>query len=138
MLGEMRTILLASDGSASSDEALTFAVELAHEIGAALEIVCVRRGLAVEDAVGIAERARARANAAGVAARAHVTDGDVVGRIIALASELGADLLVVGARGLGSRSGASLGSVSQALVRRAPVPVTVVHHTPAAALPVTR
>ena len=40
----------------------------------------------------------------------------------------GADMLVVGSRGHGPLSGAVLGSVSHALVRRSPVPVTIVRH----------
>jgi nucleotide-binding universal stress UspA family protein len=45
------------------------------------------------------------------------------------ASTLGADVLVVGSRGHGSISGALLGSVSHALVRRSPVPLTIVRHS---------
>ena len=43
-------------------------------------------------------------------------------------TDTSADLLVVGSRGMGSLSGAMLGSVSHALVRKSPVPVTIVRH----------
>jgi nucleotide-binding universal stress UspA family protein len=136
----MRTILLAADGSPSSRDALKLAVELAKATGATLEIVSVRPlgtpargapGWAVgEEAVPerIAADAAASARAAGVDARAHGMYGDVVASIGDAAASLHADLLVIGSRGAGSASGATLGSVSNALVRRSRVPVTVVRH----------
>jgi nucleotide-binding universal stress UspA family protein len=135
----MQTILLATDGSESSKRALEFAIDLATDAHARLEIVSVRpprvagRGgapvLEVEQFEGpehIADAAANTARAAGVDAHPHAAHGDVVTSIADAATTLGADLLVVGSRGLGSVSGAMLGSVSQALVRRSPVPVTVV------------
>ena len=137
----MQTILLAADGSPSSRDALKLAVELARATGATLEIVSVRppgtptRGgpgwpeLADEGPERVAADAAASARAAGVDARSHGMYGDVVASIADAAASLHADLLVIGSRGAGSASGARLGSVSNALVRRSPVPVTVVRHT---------
>ena len=68
------------------------------------------------------------AREAGVDATSHVAHGDVVESIADAAKVFGADLLVVGSRGHGPLSGAVLGSVSHALVRRSPVPVTIVRH----------
>jgi nucleotide-binding universal stress UspA family protein len=140
----MKTILLATDGSDSSERALAFAIELAQETGASLEVVCVRQQwsrvvgvapapkLATHDASErAAESAASRARRAGVASTAHVVEGDTVGCIVEATRRTGAELLVVGSRGLGSISGAALGSVSQALIRRSPIPVTVVRHLPA-------
>jgi nucleotide-binding universal stress UspA family protein len=137
----MKTILLATDGSESSERALAFAILLAQETGATLEIISVRpqwssggvgtptlelgKGDASEHA---AESAATRAHSAGVAARRHVLEGDTVTCIVDTARRVHAELLVVGSRGRGSLSGAMLGSVSQALVRRSPIPVTIVRH----------
>ncbi len=140
----MNTILLATDGSEPSERALAFAIDLARGTGATLEILCVRRAripreggtdtlvldLAASDELDspehIAGAAAEKARFAGVDANAHAAYGDVVGCIADATRAVGAELLVVGSRGLGSVSGAMLGSVSQALVRRSPVPVTVV------------
>jgi nucleotide-binding universal stress UspA family protein len=129
----MRTILLATDGSESSRRALAFSIELALETGASLEVVSVGAAVPMRgtdelaEAERIATAAAGQATAAGVDARGSAAHGDIVACVIDAAVALDAELLVVGARGLGSVSGAMLGSVSQALVRRSPVPVTVVH-----------
>src|SRR4051794_15893905 len=139
----MKTMLVATDGSDSSTQALSFAIALARETGARLEVVCVRprwRSSRVSPDLGvdcydmsetIAERAAAQARTLGVQSEAHVLDGDTVSSIVEAAGRLGAELLVVGSRGRGSISFAGLGSVSQALVRRSPVPVTVVRQVTA-------
>ena len=139
----MKTILLATDGSDSSERALAFAIELARETGASLEVVCVRPHwsravgiapvleLVTDDASeSVAASAAARAQRAGVASTHHVVDGDTVSCIVDAARRTQAELLIVGSRGLGPISGAALGSVSQALIRRSPIPVTVVRHVP--------
>jgi nucleotide-binding universal stress UspA family protein len=137
----MKTILIATDGSDSAAQALEVAIDLARDTGATLEVLSVRpprvagRGgagapiLEVEQFHGpehIAEAAAQQARDAGVIATPHAAHGDVVDCIANAAVTLNADLLVVGSRGMGSLSGAVLGSVSHALVRRSPVAVTIV------------
>ncbi len=139
----MKNILIATDGSGPANQALEVAIELAKEAGAALHVVSVRPPrlagragsgapiLEVEEIHGpehIADAAAQVARAAGLEATPHATHGDVVDSIASAATTLGADLLVVGSRGMGSLSGAVLGSVSHALVRKSPVPVTIVRH----------
>jgi nucleotide-binding universal stress UspA family protein len=146
----MKNILIATDGSEAAGQALEVAIELATASGAALQVLSVRpqraagRGgtgapiLEVEEFDGpdhIAEAAVTSATAAGVTATAHTAHGDVVECITTAATALDADLLVVGSRGLGTLSGAVLGSVSHALIRHSPVPVTVVRHAATAAIP---
>ncbi len=133
----MRTILLATDGSPCSEGALGFAIELARETGASLQILSVRQ-LRPNESERIAADAAERACAAGIEAIPHATEGDIVTEIAAAAARLGADMLVVGSRGLGAVSGAMLGSVSQALVRRSLIPVTVVRQPPIGAASAAR
>ena len=139
----MKTIMIATDGSAPAAQALEFAIALARDTGAGLQVLSVRppravgRGgagpaiLEVEETDGaehIAEAAAQRAHEAGVDAASHVAHGDVVQSIAEAATKLDAELLVVGSRGLGAISGAVSGSVSHALVHESPVPVTIVRH----------
>jgi nucleotide-binding universal stress UspA family protein len=141
----MKTIMIATDGSAAADDALDVAIELARESGATLEVLSVRPPvvagragagppiLEVEEPGGaqrIAEAAAAHASAAEVDATAHTAHGEIVDCIREAAIAVGADLLVVGSRGHGPVSGALLGSVSHALIARSPIPVTVVRHAP--------
>ncbi len=142
----MKTILVATDGSEPAAQALEVAIQLARDTGAALEVLSVRQPrpvgragsgpaiLETEEAHGaehIAERAAEHAREAGIDATPHTGHGDVVDVIAESAGSLGADLLVVGSRGMGPLSGAVLGSVSHALVHRSPVPLTIVSHAAA-------
>ena len=137
----MNNILIATDGSPAADEALELAIDMALEARAALNVLSVRRPrpagrggpspaiLDVEMRDGpkhIAEAAVKRAREAGVAATPHIAYGNIVECIADTANAVGADHLVVGSRGLNSMSAAMLGSVSHALVRRSPVPLTIV------------
>jgi len=139
----MKTILIATDGSEPSAQALDVAIELAKQTGSTLQVLAVRPPvlggragagpavLEVEEHDGaqhIAGAAALVAREAGVDATPHVAHGDVVDSIVDAAKTLGAELLVVGSRGHGTLSGAVLGSVSHALVSRSPVPLTIVRH----------
>jgi nucleotide-binding universal stress UspA family protein len=146
----MNNILIATDGSESADQALEVAIDLASEMGAKLQVLSVRPPLPVghtgpspavldvEEEHGserIASAAADRAQAAGVDATPHVARGDVVDNIVSAVGDLGADLLIVGSRGHRAIAGVMLGSVSHALIRQSPVPVTIVRKAavPAAA-----
>jgi nucleotide-binding universal stress UspA family protein len=139
----VKTTMIATDGSEHAGDALEVAIELAKDAGAKLEVLSVkpprlagRAGsgpavLEVEEQGGaehIAEAAVATAAAAGVDATAHVAHGDVVDSICTASGTLHAELLVVGTRGHGSVSGALLGSVAHALIKRSQIPVTIVGH----------
>lgn len=69
----------------------------------------------------------AELEAAGAPFEAVVASGETVAMLVETCEHRGCDMIVVGARVLGSVRGALLGSVSQQLVQRSPVPVTVVH-----------
>ena len=61
----------------------------------------------------------------GTVADAHLKLGRPAEEIVNLAEELGAGLVIVGSRGLGSLRRTVLGSVSENVVRYAPCPVFV-------------
>jgi nucleotide-binding universal stress UspA family protein len=137
----MKTILVATDGSACAREAVGFAIDLARDTGAELHVVAVRpptfhgRGgpvqplTPVEDVHGcrlIADAAAEQARHAGVPAQAHEAQGDEAAEIDETAQRVGADLVVVGSHGHSAVGAALFGSVSRALVKRSRIPVTVV------------
>jgi nucleotide-binding universal stress UspA family protein len=82
------------------------------------------------DAERIAEAGRGVLARRWPRAEAEVLRGETSEGILAAARTSAADLLVVGARGLGALTGALLGSVSAAVVRHAPCPVLVVKGRP--------
>lgn len=75
----------------------------------------------------IAEDAAEDARTIGVTdVHTRVEAGDYAETVLALAQEIGADLIVVGSRGLGRLTGIMLGSVSQKIVQHAACSVMVV------------
>jgi nucleotide-binding universal stress UspA family protein len=78
-----------------------------------------------------AEAVRAALASRFAAADVHVADGDGRHVILAAAEDWRADLVVLGARGLGAVAGFLLGSVSLGVARHAPCSVMVVKGAPA-------
>lgn len=72
------------------------------------------------------ESAEALFKAAGVRVKREIGSGDPAQTLVEIAELNGCELIILGARGLGSLRGALLGSVSQAVLRAAKVAVTVV------------
>lgn len=70
--------------------------------------------------------AREILQAAGVKCTEHVVQGEVSKMIARLASELGCDQIVMGARGQSSLGGLLMGSVATKVLQLADVPVTLV------------
>ena len=79
-----------------------------------------------EQADSILEAARERAEAAGVEIETDQVVGSVSRSIVTYIEEADVDHLVVGSHGRTGASRILLGSVAEKLVRRSPVPVTVV------------
>ena len=139
----MKKILIATDGSLSSREAVEFGLELAEEHAANVTFVHVVPVLDRSYADGIGfpaavphriddvdrrplEDALALAAERDVDAKAELLAGLPVDEIVVCADTLDADLIVVGSRGRGAFATALLGSISRGVLHEARRPVLVV------------
>jgi len=146
--GDMKTILLATDGSPSARKATDAAIELAGALDAVLRIVSVWRMPVYEygyvpvqyapelveaqrgGAENAVEHAVAVAKAAGVDATSELRQGDAPDEICAAAEETSADMIVLGAHGWGTVKRILFGSVSTAVFHHASCPVLIVRGEP--------
>ena len=134
-------ILVPTDFSQPADEALEYARTLGAHLGASLHLLHVMHepllaeGLAAEAAIAtapslhdetVAETRRGLASRSRGTASAEFAVGDTVANIVAYASRLGADLIVMGTRGRTGMAHLLLGSVAEHVVRTAPCPVMTV------------
>ncbi|RDI75121.1 Universal stress protein UspA and related nucleotide-binding protein [Gaiella occulta] len=134
-------ILVAVDGSESSNRALAKALELASLTGAELHALAVEGPLpAYAATVGevdevkrekdaffrrLASGVRARADAAGVPIAVDIRPGHAAELIVRVAAERGADLIVLGRRGHFLRDHL-LGSTADRVTESADCPVMIV------------
>jgi nucleotide-binding universal stress UspA family protein len=138
----MKKFLIATDGSPSAREAVSFGLEFAAEQGAEPIVVHVAPALDIVPTAGFAvpaaqphtlsapdrlalEEASALAAEKGIGARTELLAGNPVDEIVAYADSIDADLIVVGSRGHGALASALLGSVSQGVLHEARRPVLV-------------
>ncbi len=140
----LKHIVVAIDGSAPSRHAARFALTLAEELNAEVTLLTVLQppevlpmgpmsGFAVlTPPTSAADIAKLKETLAAIAAeksavKAHlrVEIGPVADTICDVASKEQADLVVMGARGLGPGARFLLGSVSDRVVHHAHCPVTV-------------
>jgi nucleotide-binding universal stress UspA family protein len=145
------TVIVGTDGSESALRAVQRGAELAASSNALLVIVCayspvtaragavisqqladtrfdpVRGTDAAEDALRLSATAAARAGASGV--DAVLVEGDPTDALLSAANERGADLIVVGNRGINTLPGRVLGSIAVAVSQRASCDVLIVHTT---------
>ena len=143
-------VIGGTDGSESSYRAVERAAVLAADASATLVVACAyvpadqRSVSQVADQMGedayqirgdnpaedIVRGAKDRAHAAGATEiEVRTVKGAPVESLISLAEETGADLLVVGNKGLNSLTGRLLGSVPADAARRATCDVLIVHTT---------
>jgi nucleotide-binding universal stress UspA family protein len=141
---EMKTILLATDGSPSAQKATDVAIELAGALDATLRILSVWRipvydygyvpvqyapeldEAQREGAAKVVAEAVAAAKAAGVRVTSEIRRGGASDEICAAAEETAADMIVLGAHGWGAMKRMLVGSVSTVVLHHAPCPVLVV------------
>jgi nucleotide-binding universal stress UspA family protein len=135
----MKHIMTAIDGSAPSYRALEHAAALASSLQAQLSVVLVRQFVVgrhdVLEVWTNQEVEKIRASASEVLAQCgslkyHFIEErarDVAHKIVETAIERHADLIVMGASGIGSLKAFVLGSVSSEVLRKSPCPVTIVH-----------
>jgi nucleotide-binding universal stress UspA family protein len=139
-------VLLATDGSEDARAATAWLGQFPLPPGSALRVVSavsaspstldipmvrdLQQSIRTE-ARRVAEAARAALATRFAAADVHVADGDARHVILAAAEEWHADLVVLGARGLGAVAGFLLGSVSLGVARHAHCSVMVVKGAPA-------
>jgi nucleotide-binding universal stress UspA family protein len=139
----IRHVLVAHDFGEASQAALAFAMDLAQELKARITIVHAYEipvygfpeGLAltaetigrIEEATrkameGVIERARRP----GLAIEGVLRQGPAWSEIVAAATDIKADLVVIGTHGRRGLAHALLGSVAEKVVRAAPCPVLTV------------
>jgi nucleotide-binding universal stress UspA family protein len=123
-----RGILLATDGSSHSDRAVEAAASVAVRCGLPVTVVSVLVHPQEDKstASAIVERARATLQAAGARATGRVASGRPHEAILDVGREVGADLIVLGRRGIGGVERLMLGSTSERVAGYADCPVLVV------------
>ena len=143
----MKSIMLATDGSPSAEDATRKAIELASELHAPLTVVAVAHaqlpfvgyyGYAYTDVISeLRKMQREHVERVLATVRERVTAAGVLGEILALegmpgeeickaAQERGVRLIVVGAHGWGRVGRVIHGSVSEYVLHHADAPVLVV------------
>lgn len=128
--------MVAVDFGSTSNRALDKAIDLARTLAVPLDLVSVCPSLPfgqteadtpyVETAETELTELRARAEAAGVQTRTHVRCDNVVFGLLDAIEELDPQLVVVGSHGRSGVKRMLVGSVSESLTRRSPVPVLIV------------
>jgi nucleotide-binding universal stress UspA family protein len=134
------TILVPTDGSPGTARVLTHAIELAERFDATLHGLYVldegetgldtgtgrvdeARGALAEPAL---ERIRTRGEDAGIRTETAVREGTPHREIVDYVTEAGVDIVVMGTHGRSGVKRVLLGSVTERVVRLAPVPVLTV------------
>ena len=137
-----KTILFPTDFSTASDAALVHAESLARQMNARLLIVHVEEpplaygggelyyGLPEPDPQRIRSMLEdVRPKDPAVPYTHTLTMGDPAGEIVRIAADEGAEMIVLGTHGRTGMTRLLMGSVAEAIVRRAPCPVLVYRET---------
>jgi nucleotide-binding universal stress UspA family protein len=121
-----RTIVVGTDGSDTARQAVREAVELAAAPGGSIELVSAYAPGRREDVEATLREAGEEAEAAGVVVRTYAREGDAADAILDVAEERGADLIVVGNKGMTGAKRFLLGSVPNKVSHHAPCSVLII------------
>jgi nucleotide-binding universal stress UspA family protein len=145
-----RSIVVGTDGSETAAKAVDAAVELAQLSGATLELVSAYEPVSGQrlreearqvppdlqwminrraDVDATLQHAAGRARDAGVPTQIYAREGDPADAILDVAEELGADLIVVGNKGMTGAKRFLLGSVPNKVSHHAPCAVMIIRTT---------
>jgi nucleotide-binding universal stress UspA family protein len=144
------SIVVGTDGSQTAQEAVRQAVALASQLGARLEIVSAYEPVSSarlreesqhvpadlqwmvnprEDVDATLREASQAAEAAGVPSATYARQGDPADAILDVAEERGADLIVIGNKGMTGAKRFLLGSVPNKVSHHAPCSVLIIRTT---------
>lgn len=136
-------ILVALDGSQTSEKALKSALQFANERYSKVAVIHVKKNINIyetmssevvdemyaemkQEADKLFDHARALAEEFGIEIETHYVIGEPAILIVKLAEEGNFQLIVMGSRGLGGIKGLMLGSVSQKVSQLSHCPVLIV------------
>ena len=138
-------IVVGTDGSPTAKTALNHAIELAAGVGATIHVVSAYRSKGAPITVGteaeswtvndrtrvdaVLEAAAAIARTRGLDVETHAVERDPADAIIEIAGQVGADVVVVGNKGMKGAKRFLLGSVPNKVAHNAPCTVVVVKTT---------
>ena len=146
----IRTIVVGTDGSDTAAEAVRQAAELAGAIGARVHLVCAYEAVPEsrlraerlevpqdlqwtvnprEDVERLLQDAAADVRGAGVEVETLAREGDPADAILDVAEQRGADLIVVGNKGMTGAKRFLLGSVPNKVSHHAPCSVLIIRTT---------
>ena len=145
-----QSIVVGTDGSETAGEAVREAIELANSIGASIELVSAYEPVSKErlrdesrqapedlqwmvnpreDVEATLREASERIEAAGVSVNTYAREGDPADAILDVEEERGADLIVVGNKGMTGAKRFLLGSVPNKGSHHAPCSVLIIRTT---------
>ena len=140
----IETVVIATDGSASAERAVTVAADLADRFDAAVHALYVidqgevagtpdevrpevaeALATAGDEAIAFVREAVAE-EGDGPALSTAIREGDPAIQIMSYAQEVDADVIATGTRGRHGEHSFLLGSVAEAVVRNSPIPVLTI------------
>ena len=145
-----RSIVVGTDGSDTAGKAVLQATELARQVGASVSLVSAYEPVANqrlreesrqapedlqwmvnprEDVEATLREAAERVQSAGVTVNTYAREGDPADAILDVAEERGADLIVVGNKGMTGAKRFLLGSVPNKVSHHAPCSVLIIRTT---------